>query len=299
LNGFIWAKTGVEGSGKSLEMTYWSLKHLNGGGIVSTFPNYSIHRCGRPDQKLSLDLDMRRYFQAPYDYQDQIIDADEIQNFADSAISGAVFARLLSRVLAQRRKIRQGVLYTTQNWQWAHNRVRWLTHFLSVCTDLCWTSWGKSEQLKRGEVLQFATFDCKGFMTGEAWKLISVKRLLAKRYWNYYDTSAVVDIFAGETQWLLKKHRETLDLRSSDEISNSLKFGQSLISNLDPDVADPMGVRYTQQREHDNFQYGQEAIEQAKLSDIDRLEAAFRQGLSGTQIGEIAKRLKEEREQNA
>ncbi len=186
MNGFIWAKTGVEGGGKTLEMTYWSLRHLNGGGVVQTFPGYFIHHANQPERRLSRDLNLKAYLQHPYDYPNAMVDADEIQNFADSAISGAVFARLLTRVLAQRRKIKQGVIYTTQNWQWAHNRIRWLNHLLSVCTDLYWTSWGRSEGLKRGEVLQFATFDCKGFITGEAWKLISVKRLLAKKIWPYY-----------------------------------------------------------------------------------------------------------------
>lgn len=301
MNGFIWAKTGVEGGGKTCEMTYWDLRHLNGGGIVQTFPGFYVHRANLPEQRLSIDLNLMGYLQRPYEYQNALINADEIQNFADSAVSGTVFARLLSRILAQRRKMKQGMIYTTQNWQWAHNRVRWLTHLLSVCTDLFWTPWGKSEGLKRGEILQFATFDCKGFVTGEAWKLISVKRLLAKKVWPHYQTEAVIDIFAGETQYLMKKHRETLELRSSDEIANSMRFGQNLISNLPSELGgsepyDVNGVRYTQQREHDAFNSGVDAVEKAKLGDIDRLEQAFREGVSGKTIADLSKRLKQERE---
>lgn len=294
MNGFIWAKTGVEGGGKTLEMTYWSLKHLNAGGSVVTFPGYHIHRANQPGERLSVPLDLKDYLQSPRDYKNALVDADEIQNFADSAISGAVFARLIVRVLAQRRKFRMGVLYTTQNWQWAHNRIRWLTHLLSVCTDLHWTAWGKSEGLKRGEVLQFATFDAKGFMTGEAWKLISVKRLLAKKVWPYYETEADIDIYAGETQFMMKKHRETIDLRSSDEIANSMRFGQNLIKNLpDPDPYDANGVRYTPQRENDAFNRGVEAVERAKLDDIERLEAAFKQGMPASELAKLSRRMRE------
>jgi hypothetical protein len=302
LNGFIWAKTGVEGGGKTLEMTYWSLRHLNGGGTVRHFPGYFIHKANQPEQKLSIELNPYTYLRQPFDYANQLVDVDEIQNLADSAVSGAVFARLLVRVLAQRRKVKQGVLYTTQNWQWAHNRIRWLTHFLSVCTDLHWTKWGKSEGLGRGEVLQFATFDCKGFVTGRAWELISVKRLLAKKIWPYYETEAFVDIFAGENQLMLKKHREVMDLRSADEIAASMKFSQHMIKNMPSELggAEPYdinGVRYTEQRENDNFNRGVEAVEKSKLDDIDRLEEAFKHGVDGKTISELSKRLKMEREQ--
>lgn len=292
MNGFIWAKTGVEGGGKTLEMTYWSLKHLNAGGIVQAFPCYFIHRADHPEQRLSLDLNLPDYLRHPYEYQNALVDADEIQNFADSAVSAAVFARLLGRVLAQRRKIKQGLIYTTQNWQWAHNRIRWLTHLLSVCTDLYWTSWGKSEGLRRGEILQFATFDCKGFVTGEAWKLISVKRLLAKKIWPYYSTEAVVDIFAGEAQYLMKKHRETLELRESDEIANSLKFGQTMIKNL-PDPYDANGERYTQEKEHDSFKRGTDAIIDAELDRVDKLDAMFKQGVDATTLAKLNRKLRE------
>jgi hypothetical protein len=80
-----------------------------------------------------------------------------------------------------------------------------------------------------------------------------------------------------------------------------MRFSQSLISNLPSELGgkepyDVNGVRYTQQREHDAFNRGVEAIENAKLDDIDRLEQAFRNGVDGKTIAELSKRLKMERE---
>jgi hypothetical protein len=260
--GAIWGFTGMEGSGKSADMTFWTCLHLNRGGFCQTFEGYDIVSPRSKSVKLTQRLNLHEWLQMPKDYLNLQVNADEIQNFADSALSGAVFARLMNRVLAQRRKLSMSLLYTVQNWQWTHNRVRWLTHLLTVCQDMYHTPWGKAEGVGRGKIIRTNTFDCKGFYTGEPWKLLQVATVNIEPFWKVYESYEPVNIYAGETKFELIKHKERIDLRTTDDIHRAGPFGKNLLADIGSD-ADMTGARYTPAAEHSAFEQGMAAVDNA------------------------------------
>lgn len=211
----IWAFVGPEGSGKTLGMTYFSLIHKRDGGNIKTFPGYKIkYPHGNP---ISTDIDFRSLFSDLYSYKNTLIDADEIQNFADSYNHMSVFSRLVSYVCAQRRKANFGLIYTVQDWGWVHPRIRTLTHLITFCKDVHWSHWGKENHIPKGEMISMVTYDLKGIYTGEPWTLMSRKTLHAKEIWPWYDTYAAVDIFEGMKKYEIKKETEVFDLRPQKE----------------------------------------------------------------------------------
>ena len=246
MGGFIWGFTGPEGSGKSCCMTSIGLTHgillsqaagyksyeqycLENRPVVMTFPGYELH--SQDNQiKLSSPIDIKAWLKSfgADEFRNMLVSVDEVQNFLDSAVSGAVFARILSHAMAQRRRVGLGLMYTVQNWEWTHKRIRWVTHMLSMCYDLYWTPWGKAEGVKRGELLRIITFDCKGFYTGQPWTPMSRKLLIANRVWPFFDSFTPSDIYSGETKYILKRPEETIDLRSDEEQAAESHFNRGL-----------------------------------------------------------------------
>ena len=284
--GVIWGFTGNEGGGKSGMMTIMTALHLNMGGWCETFEGYDVyspkpHESYGEDRarKVTEQLNIQKWLQMTPDYRNLQIDADEVQNFADSLQSGAVFARLLYRVGAQRRRLNLSLLYTVQNWQWCNSRIRWLTHLLTICQDSYHTPWAKENGIERGHIITATTFDCKGFYTGKPWSTLNVLSVNLKPFhgqWASYEPSS---IFAGETKYELMRHREKIDLRSTDEIHAASQFQAGLLrnrySNSEPlPDAGPDGLTYAAGREHDSFNRGMEAVDTAKdnhMALIDRL----------------------------
>jgi len=294
MSGAIWGMTGVEGGGKSAWMTYLSALHLNMGGWCQTFDGYDVYHPKNHNIKLSQSINPVKWLQLPPDLLDLQTDADEIQNHADSALSGAVFARVANRTLAMRRKRRTSLEYTVQNWQWVHNRIRWLTHYLSICQDLYHTPWGKEAGIGRGEYIRITTFDCKGFATGKPWTQLQPYTLYIKPMWagpsawweSYEPTSA----FAGEVKLELLKHKEKIDLRTTDEIHAASRFGRRLLADGISDRVED-GITYTQPREHDNFERGLEAIERSQETDLKLMEDLANSGASAGTILKLNRRL--------
>ena len=294
--GAIWGFTGNEGGGKSGMMTILTALHLNLGGWCETFEGYDVYSPKNHDKKVTEQLNITKWMQMTPDYRNLQIDADEIQNFADSLLSGAVFARLLYRVGAQRRRLNLSLLYTVQNWQWCNPRIRWLTHLLTICQDSYHSSWGKDNDIGRGHVITATTFDCKGFYTGKPWSVYNTLSVNLKPFWGQWKSYEPSSIFAGETKFELKRHREIIDLRSTDEIHAASEFQRGLIKNRYP-VPDRTedGISYTQSRENDNFGRGIEAIEQAREQDTHLMEQAMKEGASTKTVLALSRRLNQQR----
>ncbi len=316
-NGVIWGKIGPEGSGKDTIETFFDLIHIREGGQVQTFPGYDIHRnidaeVARAAKKrqaeeggdikllldqerkrliplnlLSKQLNIREWLTNPAEYSGLIVSCSEIQNFMGSEVSGAVFARLVNRVMATRRHYKLSFDYNVQNWMWVHNRIRWLTHLLTICYDLSWSSWGKAERVERGEVIQLTTFDCKGFYTGKPFSMMGVKVLRARPIWPYFYSEMPIDIFAGEKKWLLKKPVETLDLATMNDIHGASPMGQAI--NRSPEMPD-MG--YSTQRERDQFERGMEAVDRGMRLNEEAVENYIKQGAMPKQIDKLNAELR-------
>lgn len=231
MGGFIWGFTGVEGSGKSCCMTGIGLMHAakvaaaygyktaeqycaieENKKPIMCFDGFEVHGKGALQSiKLSKTIDTAQWlgnFGAD-EFKNILILIDEVQNVMDSAQSGSVFARLLNHAMAQRRRAGLGLMYTLQNWEWLHKRLRWSTHLLSVCKDLSRTSWGKANGLKKGEQLYMATYDCKGFITGKEWSLLKGYRVNGPKVWPHYDSFAPASLV--ETQTMIQKKVQVID----------------------------------------------------------------------------------------
>lgn len=231
MGGFIWGFTGVEGSGKSCCMTGLALTHAqriarengyrtaedycadpNNKKPIMCFDGFTVHGKGKlKDIKLSDTIDTAKWLGnfGDDEFRNILVCIDEVQNVMDSAQSGSVFARLLNHAMAQRRRAGLGLMYTLQNWEWLHKRLRWSTHYLSVCKDLSRTVWGKAQGLKRGEMLYMATYDCKGFITGKEWSLLKEKRVEGPKIWPHYDSYAPASLV--ETQTVIQKRVQMID----------------------------------------------------------------------------------------
>ena len=237
MGGFIWGFTGVEGSGKSCCMTAIALQHgievANYHGYktleaycsakddegkflnpkpVYCFEGFQLHGSGRNSGiKLSETIDTSEWLGNFGDeaFRNRLILIDEVQNFMDSSQSMSVFSRLLNHAMAQRRRAGIGLMYTLQNWEWLHKRLRWSTHFLSVCKDLSRTRWGKKNGIQKGEQLAVMTYDCKGFVTGKEWTRLPTFRVKGSKVWPFYDSFAPSSLV--ETQTMVKKRVELID----------------------------------------------------------------------------------------
>jgi hypothetical protein len=276
--GVIWGFTGNEGGGKSGTMEIMTAIHLNMGGWCETFEGFDVYspkpgeRFGeKHERKLTEQLNIRKWMQMTPDYRNLQIDADEIQNFADSLLSGAVFARLLYRVGAQRRRLNLSLLYTVQNWQWCNPRIRWLTHLLTICQDSFHSPWAKENNVERGHIISATTFDCKGFYTGKPWSVLNTLSINLRPFWGQWASYEPSNIFAGETKYELLKHRERIDLRTADEVHAASLFQQGLLRNRIPDRSED-GISYTPVREGDSFSRGMDAVDSVQSANLQTLD---------------------------
>lgn len=206
---------GPEGGGKTCLMTYLCLLHKSRGGKLLTFPGYEV--TDGHETKLSEPLDIDQWITMPPELRDVLIAIDEIQNFFNSRRHMSVLSYLFANLAAQRRHRNLGVIYTVQDWGWLDDRIRWLTHVLITCSDLYWSSWGKEEGVKRGELISAHFFDVKGFFTGKPWTPGPQFLLRAKEIWPCYNSYADVDTWTGLTQVQFKKPKLTIDLRAPRE----------------------------------------------------------------------------------
>lgn len=216
---FNWGFVGPEGAGKSIGMTYINLLHLAKGGRVVTFPGYDIYNGYQKDKdgnriRLSEPVTMAQMVTTPLSqFSGAIVTIDEIDQFMDSNRTMTTFNLLMSYVAKQRRRAGMGFTYTLQEWNDLYFRMRNKTHYLTLCWDLYWSPWGKSQGLQRGEMMRWTTYDCLGFLTGKPWTQLKPKVLRAKPVRDYYDSFAPIDIFEGMKKIEVVKETTRIDLR--------------------------------------------------------------------------------------
>jgi len=197
--GFI----GPEGSGKSLGMAWFALRHRAQHGTVRSFPGYFIQ--SPEGERWSEEIDATDWLFIKNLPPDTLICIDEIPVFFDSMLFGTTTARLFGYSAAQRRKVGMGIIYTAQDWSWVHPRIRGATHAIVTCRDQYWDPSQRAEGRKRGEFVNLQFWDIKGFYTGQPWSPGPMFTLFAHHLWPYYDTYGVVDASEGMLQVKSKK----------------------------------------------------------------------------------------------
>lgn len=275
--GVIQINTGNEGGGKSAWMT--NMAGWHGSNIaryygyptlesfcsdpknykpIRCFPGYKLHGLtGTNLEKLDLSetISFQKWMKhfGDDEHRNMLVCIDEMQNNFDSLVSNAVATRVFSHAMAQRRRSAVSVLATCQNWDFVPGRIRFFTHLVSVCSDLYWTPWGKSEGVKRGENIKVVTFDAKGMYTGEPWSIFNSLIFHPQAIWGYYDSFDPSDFFEGESiqyQILKTKRYINEDGERVDEYGNV----------IDDDYNSDAG----------NMYYDPESGNNAPLSDYER-----------------------------
>ena len=205
---------GPEGSGKSLGMAWWALKHRAQGGHVRCFPGYHIQS---PDGEMwSEELDATDWLSIEKLPENTLICIDEVNVFFDSMLFSTTTSRLFGYVAAQRRKVGLGIIYTAQDWGWVHPRIRGTTHAIVTCRDQYWDPQQRADGRKRGEFVNLQYWDVKGFFTGQPWSPGPRYTLFAHHLWPYYDTFGVVDPAEGMYSVKTKKREIVYDARGGD-----------------------------------------------------------------------------------
>ena len=208
--------TGPEGAGKTCLMTAYCHAHLELGGKLVTFPGYEITD-GKGNVRSEL-INIDQWIALPDELSNVLIAIDEIQNFFDSYRWNSALANLFVALEAQRRKRNLGILFAVQDIAWLPPRIRQLTHIIAPCWDLYWAFRNSDEPIKRGEKITVTYYDCKGFYTGRPWTPSAPVTFHAKKYWDLYNSFAVVDIWEKFTKVKVKGREATLDLREPQEL---------------------------------------------------------------------------------
>lgn len=324
--GIIQINTGNEGGGKSAWMT--NMAGLHGACIaryygyptleaycknpanykpIRCFPGYKIHgQTGTPLETLDLSetISFQKWMKhfGDDEHRNMLVCIDEMQNNFDSQVSNAVATRVFSHAMAQRRRSAVSVLATCQNWDFVPNRIRFFTHLVSVCTDLYWTPWGKSENVSRGECIKVVTFDAKGMYSGEPWSIFNSLIFHAPSVWGFYDSFDPSDFFEGESiqyQILKTKRYINEDGERIDEYGNRIddyntddgNFYYDPEGNNNPTSDYERRARYAYAESLENPTDQRIDDELNAIRDLQRqIDAAKESG--GTSIGDLARAQK-------
>jgi len=215
VRGSVTAFVGPEGSGKSLAMCAYALMAHARGDPKLTFPGWYIQD-GREAveekrERWSTDLAPAEWLTVKALPRNARIFIDEAPQWFDSALYGLTTSRLFGYVGTQRRKLNLSIYYTAQSWMHVHPRLRFPTHFVIVCRDQYYDPAQRADGRKRGEFINLACWDVKGFVTGREWSPMGMTTLFAHHYWPYYDTEAVIDPAEGMIQIQTKKQKLVYD----------------------------------------------------------------------------------------
>lgn len=210
---------GPEGSGKSLALTSFSIRHYDDGGRILTFPGYSVQhpRTGEP---LSEDLAMEDWLALGPDLQEgDCVDIDEVQKFFDARRFASNVNMLFGYLCAERRHRQMGIQYTAQEFGWVDRRIEQLTHVYIMCWDYMWSPYWRKRGLGRGERIRLTYIDAKGFYTGRRWSIGPKIVMQGRPFWNAYDTHSITDLAAGMVQVGFKKPKYEVDLTQPDRFT--------------------------------------------------------------------------------
>jgi len=147
-----------------------------------------------------------------------LICIDEMPQWFDAQMWMQLAGRLFGYMAAQRRKRGLSIVYTAQESMWVNNRIRHLTHVFIYCWDLYWSSWGKENNLQRGERGVLTFIDNKGFFTGYPNTMMGQMQIDTKRLHECFNTKQVVNVWEGFAKAVIKKRPEVpINIGPDDE----------------------------------------------------------------------------------
>lgn len=169
---------GDKGSGKTLLCTILLKKAYDKGYKI--YSNYKLNFNFEPITILKL---------AQLDFNNCIIGLDEAYNYLDARLSQTQQNIILSRLIAQSRKMKVHIIYTAQLMRTVDVRLRNLTDIIIL-----------AQKTKKGfEYTIFNSLSVKTFL---------LKNSVAKRFYNLYDTYEIIE--DEVTQYKIKKFIEKM-----------------------------------------------------------------------------------------
>jgi energy-coupling factor transporter ATP-binding protein EcfA2 len=212
-NSLVVAITGPRGSGKTLLMTYLAIIDMKRGRSV--LANYNIGGRVRTGLVQSQPLNFENLLAMSESLQQCVACIDEINLWFDSTRWMTQGNKLLGILLQQMRKRSMSLYYTSQNFRWNENRLRWQTDLLVFCQDMCRTPEGMEQKLSPGEYIRISIMDLSGYLTGKPYDQsgeVTSAILESKPIWQYYDTYNVVDPWQAMSKVELKRPKLTVDI---------------------------------------------------------------------------------------
>ena len=157
-------------------------------------------------------------------YKNILILIDELQSWFDRYRQGSNLLRMFNGILAQRRRRNIGIMYTTQNFDWVPVDMRFLTHYVTVCKDLYWTTWGKEKKIARGEQFVLKTVDMKGFITGKEGEVVDTRILHGQKIRPHYDSFGDASIVNDIYKFVQQREEVKLRLDGNYDASDPLEM---------------------------------------------------------------------------
>jgi len=211
---------GPRGSGKTLLLVLLSLIDMARGRQCNS--NVKIKGAmrkqgGKVIDVESQDLTFVQLVTMAEELRNATVSIDEINMLFDAMSFQSTGSKLFNAFMQQIRKRGNALYYTTQNFRWVDNRIRFQTDLLVQCMDMYHTPYGKEAGLQRGEVISLITRDLSGWLTGKPYDKDENPQsfhstMEGKPLWDYYDTEHVISPFEGMMQINLLKRKMNMDV---------------------------------------------------------------------------------------
>lgn len=240
--------TGPRGSGKTLVMTYLAMQDMANG--IPVLANYKIQgpfkKRGSIVNVESQPLDLPQLFEMSSSLRQCVAAIDEINLWFESTRAMSNGNRIIGIVLQQIRKRQMSVYWTSQNFDWVYNRIRWQTDTITECMDAAKTPQGREIGLKKGERILLRTRDESGYLTGLPYRLTGLVFpgvLDARPMWGCYNTEEIIDPWEAMAKVEIKRPKLVLDLTGQGDLDSEFYEKQADIISKQRDALDRIRQR--------------------------------------------------------
>jgi hypothetical protein len=199
------AITGLKRRGKSLLLSsmLWRDMALYKRKVWSTMPVQTpsfFLKKGYPMVK-SMPINFDTLYALDSEYENGTIGLDESIYYDDSRTSLSMKNRLMNAILNQVGHRNLNVYYTVKKNGWMDRRLQDETDIRIECLDLSKTDWGRKKDITPGAVIRLDFFDLSGYFSNHVYDpkynykpFTSVLWNDAQRFWDSYDTKAIVGL---------------------------------------------------------------------------------------------------------
>jgi hypothetical protein len=162
-------------------------------------PSYFLKK-GYPMVK-SLAINWDSLYMLDGEYENGTIGLDESIYYDDSRSSLSMKNRLMNAIMNQVGHRNLNVYYTVKKNGWMDRRLQDETDIRVECLDLAKTDWGRKNSVTPGMVIRLDFYDLSGYFSNRVYDpkynykpFTSILWNDAKRYWDSYDTRAIVGL---------------------------------------------------------------------------------------------------------